>query len=168
MSGPLFPVTLVPLGQYSSSAGTYTSVPMVHRHSPVGAVFSVKVDTAPSSSAYGSATLDVYVQHSADYLLAGPSSSNFTATWDDFAHIAHFDNASGARTSSVCSWLYATAQGSSINPRTAATATLGSGTVYNGPTGAAWRAQMVINGNVPSVPSSSAWKVGVFAQVVYP
>lgn len=167
MSGPLYPVTLIPLAQYSSSAGTYTSAPIVHRHSPVGATFGVKVDAAPSSSAYSGATLDVYLQHSVDYLLAGPSSSNFAATWDDFAHVAHYD-ASGARTSSVCTWTYGVAQGSSVNPRLAATKTLAGGVVYNGPTGAAWRAQMVIDGTSPGIPSSSAWKVGVYAQVVYP
>lgn len=161
MSGPMFPTQLIATGAYSSSAGTITGTPVVWRNAPWFASVEARIAVAPTSS--NAVTLDVYVQHSVDYLLAGPASSNFAANWDDFMHLPQITGGAGG-VSQIGAWTANVAPSSSLNMHAVAKASLAAGQVIHGPLGAAWRVQAVIAGTSPVAASSSAWNFQVVAQ----
>lgn len=154
----LAPLTLLAPLTASSSAGTGTSTPIVLTSVPKSGAFQLNVTIAPTTSG---GTLDVYVQHSVDYIAAGPASSNFAATWDDFIH---FNQVGGTVAAQIAGWQGESAPSSSLGLHTAAIASLAAGQVRNGPTGTAWRVQYVVTGGV-LVASSSAYTFSVRANV---
>lgn len=154
----LAPLNLLPSTTASSSGGTGTGTPVVLTAIPKSAAFQLNVTAAPSTSG---GTLDVYVQHSVDYLAAGPASSNFAATWDDFLHFAQVGGTVAAQ---IAGWQGETAPSSSLAMHTAVAASLAAGQIRQGPTGAAWRVQYVVTGGV-LVASSSAYTFSVRANI---
>ena len=152
---------LLPSSAQSSSNGTITGNVATWRSIPWFASCEVGVSIAPSSSGNATATLDVYLQHSVDYLLAGASSSNFSATWDDFLHFPQI--LSGPAKAQIACWTANVAPSSSMNTHTAATLSLAAGQVLNGALGGSWRTQAVI-ANAPTAGSSSQWTFQVLVQ----
>lgn len=164
MLGALTLLASTSVSSSQNSGGTFLSQPVPLRVSPRAAVFQLKVAAAPSTSVSGGPSLDVYVQHSVDYLLAGPASSNFAATWDDVLHFTQVANGSGALGSIVAGVSFSAAASSSVYMHSAVTNTLAAGQIRNGPTGSAWRVSGAVAG-APAVASSSAYSISVVAQV---
>lgn len=158
MAEPFSALSLIAAGGYSSSAGNVVGAPVTLRNVPAVAAFELRILAAPTSSGYSGATLDVYVQHSIDYLLAGAASSNFAASWDDFIHFPQQTAGSGAATQ-IAGWNGLAAPQSSMNFHSAASASLAVGQVIHGPTGRSWRALAAIGGT-----SSSQWRIQVIVQ----
>ncbi len=147
----LAPLTLLAPGAYSSSQSGL-GTPVVLTAAPKSAAFQLNVTTAPSTSG---GTLDVYLQHSVDYLAAGPASRSRTAG---------MGTAAGAVAAQIAGWQGDAAPSSSLAMHTTAAASLAAGTVRHGPTGVAWRVQYAITGGV-LVASSSAYTFSVRANI---
>lgn len=158
------PFALLPHAAYSSSAGTITGTPVTFSIAPNYASALVRVTQAPTSSDSATATLDVFLQHSVNYSLAGPSSSNGAAIWDDFLHFPQIASGSVATRSAIAAWSANVAPSSSLNMHAPVMATLAAGQVINGATGDAWRVQAVVGGTSPVAASSSAWTFSVVVQ----
>lgn len=152
-------VTFVTSGTYSSSSGTNTGTPVALTESLGSAEFMVRVTNAPSSSAFPTNTLDVYLQHSVDYVSLGSS----VATWDDFLHFPQM-TAGALPKSSVGSWNGKVSGSSNTIMHTVGTAALAANTVINGAVGSAFRAQAVIASSAGTLPSSSGWQFSVIGQ----
>lgn len=159
-------MTLLASGSVSSSqnsGGTFLGTPIPLKVVPRGATFQLKIAAAPASSVSGGPSLDVYIQHSVDYLLAGPASSNFAATWDDLLHFTQATVAATAVGSIIAAVAFGAAPSSSVSMHAAVTNTLAAGQIRNGPTGGAWRVSGVVAG-ASVAGSSSAYSIAVYAQ----
>lgn len=117
-----------------------------------GAALQCKVTQAPSTSAFATATLDVWLQHSVD-----------GTTFDDFVHFTQIAGGATAVASQIASWNGTIAASSSLNMHAAASKTLAAGQLRHGPIGRIIRVgYTVANSDVAA--SSSAYTFSVIAQ----